>query len=145
MLKTGDPKFYEDLFMSDEARNLLKNEPEKFKACCNGVGSQSGFWNKLIYPFIPQTAWGVSLRPASDIHDVEYTYPDHFYCKKSALKWKKEADKRFKNNCYILIKRKTKWRWLLKLRILRAREYYFALSEFGEEAFLTDKHFTKKF
>lgn len=145
MLKTGDEKFYDGLLMSDVARNLLKFNKKEFIACCNGVGSPNGFWGKLTYHFIPQTIWGLPIRAAADIHDVEYTYPDNFYCKKAALKWKVEADKRFKYNIMRLIKKNTKWKWLKKIRYIRAKEYYWILKKFGEESFLANKSFTKKF
>jgi len=148
-MKKVDPKKYKGLEMSRVAKRILYESPEKFAKCCNGVGSQTGFWNKIVYKLIPDNYYyfkffGLSFRPCADIHDVEYTYPKVFHTIEDALLWKKLADKRFFKNCRRLIKMRTKWRWLRKIRLEKARLYRWALTNFGKEAFLYGKEILEK-
>ena len=128
---------YFGLEMSGVAKQLMYHEPEKFSACCNGVGSQSGWLGKLTYHIIPNTIWLMSITPASDIHDVEYTYPMEFETEADALEWKREADNRFYNNVLTLIERRGGW--FEAPRRLRAATYYRTLRMAGMESFLASK------
>ena len=134
---------YANMEMAPTTRGLLDSSPRKFLSYCNGVGSQTGWFNKLIYHFIPNTIWGLDITPASDVHDVEYAYPHIFNNLLEALEFKFSADKRFKRNVFTLIDTKTRWEWLKRLRKARAMEYEFILRHCGEESFLSGKVFLK--
>ena len=113
------------LLISSDA---YKNAPhyDIKKKICNGVGP-AGFWGK----FIPETIWFLNVSEAANIHDWDYevgiTEEDRII-----------ADSRFLRNLLKIIEIKTKWKWLKKLRITRARFYFLAVS------FLGEKHFGNK-
>lgn len=77
---------------------------------------------------VPDTVWGLSIRPACEIHD--YMYAD-------GRTWddKRLADKVFLANMSSIIKARTRSRLLLHLRLLRARTYYRAVRDFGALSF----------
>ena len=77
-MNAGDPRKYDGLLTSKTSIFLLKNDPEQFKKYCNGVGSMVGFWGKLTYHFIPNTIWFLDITPSSDLHDVDFSYPNEF-------------------------------------------------------------------
>ena len=39
---------------------------------CNGMGSTSTWWNRLLRRFIPSSFWGLNMDPVADIHDYMY-------------------------------------------------------------------------
>jgi hypothetical protein len=129
---------YEGLDISPAFAEVATETPELLDALCNGVGSVIG-WAKWFYPLIPNTIWGLDITPASDIHDIDYVLPKRFPDKKTAIKHKKKADKRFYNNVNFLIRKNTKMKWLKKFRLSRSRKYYFVLKNLGDESFLKDK------
>jgi hypothetical protein len=117
----------------------LVNNPQKIKDCCNGVGSEVGWWGKLTYHLIPNTVWGLDVTEFSDIHDYDYCYPESFATKQDALNYKHLADNRGLDNILAIIDRDTKWTWLKIMRRARAMKYYDALDIFGEDSFLDGK------
>ena len=128
---------YQDLRISKAALELLIADPKKFKGYCNGVGSTRGFSGRLTYHFIPNTIWFMSITPASDLHDVDYSIPDEFDTIEHALEYKKEADNRMLQNMNLLIDRRGGM--FQRLRELRAFEYYGVLRTCGTDSFLSDK------
>ena len=127
---------YTNLSMSKEARTLWFVNPQKFKSFCNGVGSQVG-WASPLYHLIPNTIWFLDITPASDIHDVEYSHPTQFITRNEALLFKEYADERFYQNMLILIERKGGW--MRKMRLRRAKIYYYLVLNCGEQSFLKNK------
>lgn len=129
---------YEGLLMCAETKYLLLFKPHDFAACCNGVGSQvGGFFRRMLYRITPNTIWLLNITLASNIHDVEYTYPDTFSTKEEALKHKEKSDDRFYWNLLELIHRKGGI--FKKLRERRAFAYYKLLLIAGEFSFLEGK------
>ena len=140
---TFDMHKYDGLEIS-EGFNELSSTPEgiqKIIGWCNGVGSEVGFWAKLVYHIIPNTIWFLDVTAVSDIHDVDYWYPSHFKNKALAIKFKAEADLRLKHNFETYIKRYTTNKIMLRLRLNRAEVYYLAVSRVGEQSFLEGKTF----
>ena len=134
-----DKSKYDGLLISRPALEIMNTRPLEFKRCCNGVGSTIGFWSKLLWYLTPNTVWGLNITCCSDLHDVDYNHPQIFESVEKALQWKEESDNRFYKNLKTHIKRNTKNRWLLYLRLKRARKYYYAVKNFGETSFLADK------
>jgi hypothetical protein len=132
-----NPHKYDGLEISPAARELMESDPERFKRCCNGVGSKVGFLAKLVYHIIPNTIWFMSIKEAADLHDVDYSVPQTFKTKAEALEYKRQADFRFYMNVVILIKRRGGYfeRW----RRRRAFVYYETLRLAGEASFLAGK------
>jgi len=120
----GDFKKYIGLDMSEVARDLLNADPKTFGSYCNGVGSQIGFWNKLVYHFIPNFIGLIDITPAADIHDVEYSVPFVFATMSEAKKAWEDANMRFLSNCRRLIDAGTSWKWLRASRYFVATKYY---------------------
>ena len=88
-----------------------------------------GFGDMLV----PDTAWLLSIRAACEIHD----WMVHFG---KTLADKEEADRVFRNNMVRIIKAKTKWKFLRKLRLRRAQTYYYFVDKFGGPAFWKGKN-----
>lgn len=142
-MKAGDPKKYDGLQMSEIAYNLLTKYNKQFTALCNGVGSTSGTLNKAFYYIVPSwirnRIYGLNITPASDIHDVEYSFPRKFYSEEHARHWKEVADMQFRDNLHTLIYNQKSWSWLTRLRISRADKYYRILRIAGDKAYLNNK------
>ena len=130
---------YDGLDMCEESRTLLMEDLEQFASHCNGVGSRVGWFGKLTYHFIPNTIWGLNITPASDIHDVEYSYPKIFVDRECATIFKVETDIRFMDNLKTLINRETEWGWVRRLRLSRAKKYYRAVKNIGKDSFFDGK------
>lgn len=131
---------YDGLELSPEFARLATEDPQKIIDCCNGVGSEVGFWGKLTYHLTPNTIWFLDITPVSDIHDVDCTYPSRFKNKAEALKHHEEANKRFRKNLQTYIEMHTSNRFLLWLRLDRAAKYYVILT-MTDESFLEGKTF----
>lgn len=82
---------------------------------------------------VPDTLWGLSVRPACSIHDWLYHWG-------LTLKDKDSADRVFLNNMIRLIRSHTRWGWLKKLRLRRAKTYYHMVHTFGGPAFWKGKN-----
>ena len=132
------PNKYHGLDMHSLTNIILQSDPELWEKTCNGVGSTVGtWWQRWLYHVTPNTIWGLDITPASDIHDVEYTYPDTFSSRNCAETWREAADWRFLSNCYRLIERG--WPWLRPVRRARALAYYHILRAQGERSFMASK------
>ena len=119
---------------------FLSTRPEEEIAqVCNGVGSNVGWFNKLLYHITPDTIWFLSIKTCADIHDVDYTFPKVFSCLSSARIHKKKADRNFLDNMLDEIETRTRNRLLLKLRRARAYNYYYVLQVAGWAAFAKNK------
>lgn len=77
---------------------------------------------------VPDTVWGLSIRPACEIHD--YMYAD-------GRTWddKRLADKVFLANMVSIVRAKTDNAVLRWLRLQRVRTYYRAVRDFGAISF----------
>lgn len=143
-MRAGNPKKYEGLEMSDYTKWLLDNEPKLFKQYCNGVGSKSNWFNTFLWHLTPNTIWFLNITPASDLHDVGWSFPSIFNTKEDALKYKSVEDMRFLVNVIKLIERKYNKDnvFSICLRTMRQRRailYAEALARWGEKAFLEGK------
>lgn len=137
----GKAKKYSNMDMSKEARWLLEEHPKEFKRYCNGMGSRNTLWDRIVWHLLPNTIWGLNVTPASDIHDVEYSYPTIFRNTEEAAEFKRLADLRFYANMISLI-----WsgpKFLRDSRLRRAKIYYEAVMHFGNDAFNKGKKILK--
>lgn len=80
---------------------------------------------------VPQTAWGMNLKPMCHIHDVGYE-------KGETNDDKEMEDRRMRNNGHRLVRLKSVW-FLKPLRRLRIQTYYVLVHNFGGEAFWDGK------
>lgn len=139
-MKAGKIEKYKGLEMSEEAANLLYSDPKKFASYCNGVGSRVGWVGRLTYHLIPNTIWFMDITPASDIHDVEYSVPSEFQHLGLAAKAFDDANLRIYKNIQTLIKRKATSGILFRMRMRRAKLYYYALgSDAAWNSFVSGK------
>ena len=90
--------------------------------------------------FIPDTMYGLNVKPACEIHDFYYgpMMPATIECKE-------EADRVFLNNLIRIIEAKTQSNLLAALRKRRARTYYHAVKTFGGPAFWKNKNLSENF
>jgi hypothetical protein len=95
----------------------------------SGCGPGGG-WKALL---VPETLWGLSVNEACNIHDWMYHVGE-------TIEEKKEADRVFLNNMIRIIDAKTRWNWLKRLRLRRAKIYYLAVCWFGGPAFWAGKN-----
>lgn len=97
-------------------------------AICNGCGSKGfGGW------IVPDTIWGLSIEEACNIHDYMYHHG-----KTNAEK--EAADRSMLNNMIRIIEQDGKqWWWLVRLRKIRAHNYYLSVKNFGGAAFWDNK------
>lgn len=132
---------YEGLDMSPAFTDLASTPvgQETIKKLCNGVGSEIGWIGNLTYHLIPNTIWFLNVTCCSDIHDVDYNYPDHFATQEEAFKCKADADLRLYNNLVTHIKKNTTNCILLRMRLNRAYMYYLAVANAGQLSFLEGK------
>lgn len=82
---------------------------------------------------VPDTLWGLKVASACRIHDFCYHIG-------SCIEDKEQADRGFLNNMIRIILAKTKWSLLKRLRIRRARTYYWFVHECGGPAFWHGKN-----
>lgn len=108
--------------------NYVWATPEIRAMVANGCGP--GGWK---IDLIPDTIWGLSITEACNIHDWMYTTGE-------TLADKEEADRVFLNNILRLIDAADSIWLLRKLRRIRAREYFEAVSHFGGPAFWDGKN-----
>jgi len=87
---------------------------------------------------VPDTLYGLSVRPACEIHDWMYAVGD-------TLSDKEEADRVFLNNMCRIIDANTSWGFLRWLRKRRAKKYYYAVKLFGGTSFWNDKNESRNF
>lgn len=84
---------------------------------------------------VPDTLWGLNVKPACKIHDFYYSemMPGTIECKE-------EADRVFLNNMIRIIKAVTDSKILRVLRMRRAKTYYVMVKDFGGHAFWANKN-----
>lgn len=99
--------------------NLSQKEKEKI---CNGAGPKKWGW------LVPDTIWGLKITEPSDIHDYMYSIGQN-------IEDKDQADRVYLNNMLRYIQYYTKWTWLKKIRLMRAKKYYNAVVLLGGPAF----------
>lgn len=107
--------------------------PDVVDAVTGGCGP-GGFGDWLI----PDTVWGLSVKPACRIHDWMYHVG-------ADILDKEEADRTFANNMIRIIRAKTRLKILRLLRFRRARTYYWFVKEFGGPAFWDQKNAPEEF
>lgn len=100
------------------------NLSELLKICnaCGAAGSRLP---------VPQTAYGLDLRPMCHIHDTDYEWG-------TSNDAKDVADRRMRNNGHRLIRQRSVW-FLKRARRLRVQTYYLMVRNFGGEAFWDGK------
>jgi len=110
------------LYAPDGFRELKEDEK---KEICNGCGAKNGF------P-VPDSFYFLDISMACNIHDF-------MYHSGKTLEDKEVADRVFKNNLFRIVE----WEsccWLLKkLRLRRAKTYYYFVKEWGASAFWANK------
>lgn len=142
--KTGDIRKYmingELMQMSDEVHDFLVNHNEEFKKNCNGVGSQVGFWNKLIYHIIPDSIIGLNITGESDLHDNGYAVPREFNSLEAAYEYFQQQNWYFLSNLKNRILANGGWDWVVRRRMKRAEIYYYLVqSKTGWISFMDGK------
>lgn len=143
-MNAGDWDKYDGMEMSEKAEALLIFDSAKFAACCNGVGSKTGWFSRLTYHLIPNTVGFVNVTAASDPHDVDFTYPAEFATMKEARKYYHEANDRYEVNLNTIISRHhdilDRWRrWYIKIHLDAVS------SHVGWEAFIAGRTVAGKF
>jgi hypothetical protein len=94
------------------------------------MGCGPGYMGDLI---VPDTFYGLSVKPACGIHDFMY--------KIGRVEADREiADRVLLNNCVRIVIAGTSGRLLLRLRLRRARTYWWFVAEFGGPAFWNGKN-----
>lgn len=116
------PNLYEPLSFTQAPAN-------KKNFVCNGCGSANA-----KFDFVPDTIWGLKIRPACDRHDW-------MYFEGRTIADKEQADRVFLNNMLRLIEFEKGFlgRLLKPLRRRRALKYYEAVVAFGGPAFWSGK------
>ena len=125
--------------MSDTVKRLLVENYAVFQNCYNGIGSQVGWFNRLISRYIPEKILGVSLKRPVRLHDAEYKYPEQFNTLDEAEAHKAKVDKYFWENCAFEIEQDHQKDWLDDARLRVCAGYYWGLKFFGRRAFLSGK------
>lgn len=90
--------------------------------------------------FVPDTAWGLSIKPACMIHDWYYRcwpIPDESQ--------REVADRIFLNNMLRIIMAAGGRRFLIKLRIKRAHTYFQMVRKFGGPAWWEERNNDKEY
>lgn len=114
-----------DLWCPEAYRDLPK---ATLKKITNGCGT--GGW---LAALVPDTIYGLNITAACNIHD-------YMYSRGRTQNDKVEADRVMLNNLQRIIQAKTKYRWLRKLRTIRAYLYYLAVHLAGGPAFWYGKN-----
>ena len=114
------------LSCDDAFSQIAMKAPHLINEIANGCGDG---WRARI---VPDTMYGLSIRPACQIHDWDYHHG-------SAIEHKDEADRRFLNNLLRLIEAHSANHLSRALRNRRAMKYYEAVRIFGGPAFWQGK------
>lgn len=109
----------------DASQRFKDAEIDELLEICNACGAKG---SRLP---VPQTAWGMSLKPMCHIHDTDYHWGD-------TIDDKEEADRRMKNNGCRLIRLRSAW-FLKSFRRARVQTYYILVKTWGGEAFWDGK------
>jgi len=89
-------------------------------------GPGDGIGDKLV----PETLWGLRVTRACRIHDWMYS--------RMCTTTQKTADRIFLNNMRRLVIHGSKIKWLVNLRLTRAKTYYLAV-KYGGKSAVTEK------
>lgn len=109
----------------DASQRFKDAELDELLEICNACGAKG---SRLP---VPQTAWGMSLKPMCHIHDTDYHWGKTNYDKDV-------ADRRMRNNGCRLVRLRSS-RILRSFRRLRVQTYYKLVHTFGGEAFWDGK------
>ncbi len=102
-----------------ECEDFKRNHPDEWKSFGCGPGGAGDF-------IVPDTMWGLSVRPACRGHDFEYRF-----CHDRSRSARKSADKRLLKNCLIIVNEKSvRWQYK-KMRKIRCHTYYYMVRWFG--------------
>ena len=110
----------------DADPRFLETPIDELLKICNGCGAAGA---KI--DFVPDTIWGLSVRPVCNLHDFDY----HFGI---TISHKESGDRRMLNNNLRMIQAYSS-RMLRKLRRIRALTYYKTVKYFGGPAFWSNK------
>ena len=103
--------------------------PEQIEAAIGRGGCGPGGIGDYI---IPDTMYGLNVKPACTVHDWQY-------CWGVTLDDKINADLNLRDNLVRLIKAQDSFGFLENLRLRRARTYYEAVKNFGGPSFWKNK------
>ncbi len=130
--KTGDIRKYTVdgvlMKMPSPVYFCLTYDTESFINYCNGVGSQVGWLNKLIYHIIPDSIGLLNITGCSDLHDVGFEIPRDFDTLDCAYRYYKQVNLDFRTNLRLRITFGTHIRLIRKTRLFIARKYYTLVS-----------------
>ena len=116
---------YQD-FLSCSPEYLTADPVELF-TICNGCGSA-----QAKFDFVPDSVYGLSIKPACFIHDWDYHHG------KTASD-KRRADIRLLDNTLMIIDMGSANGFMKWIRRRRAYKYYDAVASFGGKAFWSGK------
>ena len=102
--------------------------PEEFAGYGCGPGGIGDF-------LVPDTVYGLSIRPACQVHDHGYRHG-----KDASEEDRARHDRILKNNSLRIVDDHTKW-WILKrLRYHRVEKYYIMVRAFGGPAYWSERN-----
>jgi hypothetical protein len=105
--------------------DFLQTDFAELLEICNACGAAG---SKLP---VPQTVYGLDIRPMCHPHDFEYHVG-------KTIADKEVADRRMRNNGHRVIRLRSGW-LLAGLRRMRVHTYYVMVNNFGGEAFWDGK------
>lgn len=108
---------------------FLNASNEEITATWNGIGAAGKWYNWLI----PKTAYWLNINLPSCPHDFGYKVGQ-------TKEYKIAEDIRYKKNNAIWVRKYTKNKKLLALRLRRVRKYYWIVKHFGSKAFWKGKN-----
>ena len=115
------------LIAEDDCWNFQLNYPEEFSSYGCGPG---GFGDFLV----PDTMWGLSVRPACRIHDWDYRHSRGW-----GEEHRLECDERLKKNCLTIVDALSKNKCIKWLRHIRVGTYYRMVRLFGGKAYWSER------
>jgi len=115
------------LLATIECEEFEKKNPFEFYYYGCGPGG-IGDW------FVPDTMWGLSMRPACRIHDWDYRHGEG-----CSEEHRKECDQRLRDNCKIIVNYHTKSKIVKSLRYVRINTYYFMVRTCGKSSYWNER------
>ena len=126
--------------MQPEVKDLLLHHNDRFVKNSNGVGSRVGWFNKLIYHFIPDSIGALNMTGPSDIHDNGFSVPKAFKSLADAYEYFEEVNWNFLSNLRREIEDGSYTRFGRKYRYWVATKYYeLVQSSLGWKSFMSGK------
>ena len=104
-----------------------KLHPEEYKRFSCGPGG-IGDW------MVPDTIYGLSMRPACRQHDYDYRFGNG-----ASDEHRKECDARFKKNMHIIVHEESGSKMLKTMRHVRINIYYLSVRAFGSAAYWKER------